>query len=85
MSIANRLKRLEKQQGESAPLVVRVYYHDREKGYSARAAGPYFGTFDELATAQGWAPRESDVNIAITYASQGAVYIPDNGRANEQN
>lgn len=80
MSIKNRLQKLEKQQGESAPFVVRVYYHDSEKGYSEKAGGPYFETFEALAEAQGWVVRESDVNIAITYASQGAIYLPSNGR-----
>lgn len=80
MTIKTRLEKLEKQQGANTPFVVRVYYHDRELGYSEKAGGPYFETFEALAEAQGWAVRESDVNIAITYASQDAIYLPDNGR-----
>lgn len=79
-NLHSRVKTLEKQHGESVPFVVRVYYHDRELGYSEKAGGPYFDTFEALAEAQGWAIRESDVNIAVTYASQDAIFLPDNGR-----
>jgi hypothetical protein len=78
MNIKSRLQKLEAKRGENAPFVVRVYYHDQEKGYSEKSGGPYFGTFDELATAQGWVTTESDVNIKVVYASQDK--ISDNGR-----
>lgn len=70
MNHKSRLAKLEKQRGESAPFVGRVYFHDREKGYAARAGGPHFETFAALAEAQGWATRESDLKIKITRASQ---------------
>jgi hypothetical protein len=82
----NRLQQLEKRHGAQIPARIYVYYHDKEKGYSARANGPYFTTLDELATAQGWTPRESDVLLSVVYASQAQaddhvkIFLPDNGR-----
>jgi len=70
MSIKNRIIQLEKKHAPQAnDTEIFVYYHDKEKGYSHGALGPYYATLDDLATAQGW-PKERDITI----------FIPNNGR-----
>jgi hypothetical protein len=77
-NISSRLQQLEKKHGPKHPARIFVYFHDKEKGYAKSATGPYFATFDELKTAQGWQPSETDVTLSVEYASQ--IFIPDNGR-----
>jgi hypothetical protein len=80
MNLRNRLAQLEKIHNPTPPAKVFVYFHDQEKGYAEKSTGPYYPTFDELAAVLGWKPSEHDALLAVKYASQTRVFIPDNGR-----
>jgi len=70
MTVKQRLKKLEEKTGPKLETVIRVYYHDKEKGYSAHTSDEYYPTFEAMAKAQGWEIDETDTVIEIQYASQ---------------
>lgn len=84
-NLDNRITQLEKIHNPTPPAQIYVYYHDKEKGYSEHATGPYYATLDELSAVLGWKPSDNDTMLSVVYASQDVkILIPDNGRDAER-
>ena len=76
MTIKNRLTKLEEKHNPKGPPVIRVYFHDHEKGYSAFAHrrdenAQYYPTQAALFDALGWKDNPTARNIEVKYKGQG--------------
>lgn len=85
----NRIEKLEDKTDPPEKKQIFVYYHDKDKGYSASPKGEYFASLDELSAALKWTPKEADVMLSVRYTDARPnpdvqILIPDNDRPNEK-